>query len=422
MLFRQQALDEQSRVRMGDVLINQPRIFPVMTAATLVIVFLLGLAITFGTYSRKETVRGYLAPASGIAAINASRGGVITEVLIEEGDLVRAGTPLIRLSFDSSDVLEAGSVAVQLVLIDERIHEAETQLEAQARLFEGEDEHWRHTIHTGLLELTSLREREALAVQQMEISQTQLDRWEEMVSGGIAPRTLLDARRLEWISSAASLNDLRRLILQRADAQLDARHSLDLLPSRATMELSRTRSQLASLRQSRSDLERSAGYAILAPIDGRVTSIQASIGMTARPNHPLAAIVPAGVDLRAFLLVPTRSAGFLRSGQSVKLRIDAFPYQRFGSIEGDVTDLSSSPLTPEEVLAPIPVVEAVYRMSVDLPDQAIDTYGTRQPLIAGMTLSADVIVDNRPLWRWIVDPVLASTRSAATSPPNAEAQ
>lgn len=69
--------------------------------------------------------------------------------------------------------------------------------------------------------------------------------------------------------------------------------------------------------------------------------------------------------------------------------------------------LSNAVLTPAEIAAPIQVQQAVYRLTVDLSAQSMRAYGVEEALQPGMTLSADVIVDNRPLWRWFIDPILA---------------
>jgi membrane fusion protein len=411
-LFRKQVLDEQARTGLGDVIINQPRIFAVMTFATIVTTLLMVAVVIFGTYSRKETVSGYLAPTDGIATVYASRGGVVSRVGVSEGDLVRAGDPLISLTMDGAGSASPQSIAAQIVQTDDLIREARLQHAAQETLLDGEREHWEHTLEDIAEELQHREARESLLEEQVTIAFAQLTRWEEMAQRGLAPQAAVDVRRQNWISAQANLEELRRIILTSRSRLLDAGHSLELLPTRRELELSRTRSAITSLEQSKRDLERAAGYTLSAPIDGRIASLQANVGLTARGDQPLVAIVPDGTMLRAHILVPTRSAGFIDLGQEVRIRIDAFPYQRFGAINGYVESLSTVSLTPSEVVALIQVQEAVYRLTVDLPVQSMSAYGVEQPLQPGMTLSADIIVDERPFWRWFVDPVLSARKNS----------
>src|SRR5207248_427476 len=72
-------------------------------------------------------------------------------------------------------------------------------------------------------------------------------------------------------------------------------------------------------------------YTIVAPAAGRVTNLQAKPGRFEDGHLPLMSIVRDQDRLVATLYVPTRAAGFVRNGQKVKLRVDAFPFEKFGT-------------------------------------------------------------------------------------------
>lgn len=407
MLFRNEVLAARSRAGMGEVIINQPRIFLVMTVAALIISACIIAVALLGTYSRKETVPGYLAPQSGIASIVAVRGGIVTEIAVSEGERVEVGAPIARLSLDTAHPGTPHSLASQIEQAQVRIDEARLQYQAHEALFDGEAAQIEQTISALDAEIEHLHARQLLAREGVEIAQSQWQRWEDLSSRGLAPNIEVDRLRQALLNAQSAHQDITRLILERSNQREDARQVLDLLPTRRELELSRSRTNISALEQSKQDLERAAGYVVSAPISGRITSIQATPGQTVRPDRPLAAVVPNGERLRAHLLVPTSAAGFIEPGQTVRIRIDAFHYQRFGSLEGRIVSLSNAVLTPAEIAAPIQVQQAVYRLTVDLSAQSMRAYGVEEALQPGMTLSADVIVDNRPLWRWFIDPILA---------------
>ncbi len=83
---------------------------------------------------------------------------------------------------------------------------------------------------------------------------------------------------------------------------------------------------------------------IRAPIAGRVSSLQATVGKPADPRQLQLSIVPDGSTLQAELFVPTRARGFVRPGQEVRILYDAFPYQRYGTHRGQVDDVSQTVL------------------------------------------------------------------------------
>jgi membrane fusion protein len=112
--------------------------------------------------------------------------------------------------------------------------------------------------------------------------------------------------------------------------------------------------------------------------------------------------------LQAELFFPTRAFGFVRPGQQVRILYDAFPYQKFGTYRGSVTRISHSILTGNETTGPIALKEPAYRVSVALERPDIDAYGLKMPLQPDMLLKADVVLEQRSLMRWLLDPVLSA--------------
>ena len=97
----------------------------------------------------------------------------------------------------------------------------------------------------------------------------------------------------------------------------------------------------AQLTQRRVEAETARGYVLTSPIDGTVTALTASLGQQAEEHEPLMVVMPAGGRPRAELYVPTRAAGFLAIGQEVRLAVDAFPYQSFGTVRARIVEISS---------------------------------------------------------------------------------
>jgi membrane fusion protein len=92
--------------------------------------------------------------------------------------------------------------------------------------------------------------------------------------------------------------------------------------------------------------------------------------------------------------------------------VDAFPFQQYGVIQGQVREIARSALRPGEINAPIEFKEPVYRVRVALIGPGIRAYGVDKPLQPGMTLKADVITDKRTFMSWLLDPLLAARARA----------
>src|SRR5207248_7705638 len=129
-------------------------------------------------------------------------------------------------------------------------------------------------------------------------------------------------------------------------------------------------------------------------------------GQTVQPQRLQLEIVPDDSPLQAELLIPTRAAGFVRIGQTVRFLYDAFPYQNFGAYTGRITELSHTVLTKSDTAGPIAPEEPVYKAIAVLDRPDVDANGKAVPLQAGMLLKAQIILDRRTLASWILDPLL----------------
>jgi membrane fusion protein len=121
--------------------------------------------------------------------------------------------------------------------------------------------------------------------------------------------------------------------------------------------------------------------------------------------------LPEDAKLEAHLFAPSRSIGFVRSGQPVLLRYPAFPSQKFGSQHAHVVAVSRNALTAGDLgfTPPEGGREALYRIRASLDSQQILAYGKPEALQAGMLVEADILLDRRRLIEWIFDPLLSLT-------------
>ncbi len=120
----------------------------------------------------------------------------------------------------------------------------------------------------------------------------------------------------------------------------------------------------------------------------------------------MATIIPINSDLEARLLVPSRAIGFIEPGQTVMIRLAAFPYQKFGQAEGTVSRVERSPIS-EFSGEGTQRNEPMYRVTVRLVKQSVLAYGKEQQYKTGMTLEADIRQDRRRLIEWVFSPIIS---------------
>jgi len=403
-LFRKEATDAQGQRLFGEVTIAQPLSFAVMSSFLLAILLTAAGFVVTGTYARKETVIGFLQPDKGIVRVFSPASGVVTEVLVDEGQSVEAGQMLARIQTERRAASGVSVRATMLDTIEAQLTEVENRIQLQKRRAKAERERLE-------AQLVSLREEREQLADQIEIQEelvqvaiNNLKAIENLTEDGVISETEYKAREEQVLGYRQELSALKQRKAANADQIRQTELELEQLPIEGEDRLSELASTRASLERQKAELAGQRAFTVTAPVSGRVTALRAVNGGRAG-NEPLLAILPEGGVLEAHLFVPSRAIGFVEPGQEVKLAYDAFDHRRFGVYDGTVRDVSATVLPPGDVAGPISVEQPVYRVTVALENQSVRAYGKTVPLQAGMTLTADIIMERRSLGDWLLDPL-----------------
>ena len=404
-LFRRQALQAASEPLWGELLLRSPRIARFAIPLLLLGFVLLGVLLVKGSYVRSESVPGYISPQGGWVRVYPPYEGRILEVLVEEGEQVSADARLVQLvnrravgnETYSEDELEAELVEQESTLERELVNEERRQTE-EIRWYEQE-----FTALSARRDI--LAERVEVLDEQLRLREAALSRATALVASATLARADLETYRETYFAAQATQLGARHE-LSTLDSTL-RKHRLDLksLPvtqfarrSSLTRELSRVRQQLANLRGQ-------MDYFVTAPVSGTVRGVSIAQGDQVERGRPMFSILVEEADVRAVLLVPSRAIGFVRSGQSVSLKFDAFPHEQFGTTLGRVTEVGRTSLTAEELTRPPPVPGSVYRVYVKPLESEVHAYGTSASLLPGMSLEAEIQLESRSLWQWLTAPL-----------------
>jgi membrane fusion protein len=162
-----------------------------------------------------------------------------------------------------------------------------------------------------------------------------------------------------------------------------------------------------------SALERSAiavrarrAFAVRAPVGGRVVSVMRKTGDAAAPNVAALTLIPNDSTLVGRALIPTNAIGFVVTGQDVRIRYDAFPYQHFGVQRAVVRAIEHSVLFEGDEYGPLRVARPAYPATLELDRQAIVADARDVPLQSGMSFSADIVLERRRIVEWLFEPLL----------------
>ena len=407
-LFRHEVVDFQEIERQfGRAILLQPISLKVITWLLASVVVLSLFLLVVGQYSRKATVSGYLIPSVGTAKIFALQRGTITKVDVTEGQEVQEQQPL--LTIDTTQISATGedvNAAILRTLLGQR-DELNSQIAGETQRQASERQRLTLLIQGAKDEIAQLEGKIPLQQERIKIIESLVASVAKLEAKGIVTTVEFKRRQSEALDLKQNLNSLRQQLAARQNQLTDTQYTLNQLPIAIAEKIQLLRNELSTVEQRISEINGRRAFVIRAPITGRVSALQASSGKLAEPNQLQLEIIPTST-LKAELLVPSRSIGFVRVGQRVGIRYDAFPYQNFGRYNGTITDISHNILTRSDVSSGfITLEEPVYRVTAALNRQDVNAYGKSMPLQAGMLLKADVILDKRSLMQWVLDPLLS---------------
>ena len=369
-----------------------------------VVAIIIGLIA--GSYARKEVVYGWLRPDKGLVKVIAPQLGTVSAVHVGENQHVRKNDSLVTLNLDTAFAGGDGVYGVALVEIEAQIAETENLLTLTDQRFDQESRELLSRIVSTQAEVSSLVSQRHVLDERIRTASASMNRFEVLASRKVASRH--DVERQQEIVLALQQSDQQiAQQIQIKEGELEAYQlQLDGLPVRQQTALAELRADLSGLRAQHAQVARQGSVVLKAPVDGSIAALPVSSGQSMGPRQLAVSLLPQGGRLEAELFAPTRAAGFIQIGQTVRLQFDAFPYQRYGAVEGEIVSISRTIFEPAELPVSLNVSGPVYRIVARISTQHIDAYGERFPLQAGMTLSAYIIQEERKLWQVLLEPLL----------------
>ena len=316
------------------------------------------------------TVQGQLKSIGGTVEVKTPAGGRVAEVLFSDGEVVRKGQPLMR--FDTRQATDERETLTQLIAAERK--QLKTQLDTLAS------------------QEATLAGRRAVLQQRMVTQSTILSEMESLVEQGGFQRLQFLQQQDQLFELENEINDLKeqdsRLKFQAEDVQLQSRKSIDQMRNR--------------LREAELQLQYQN---VLAPVSGVVFDPQATVEGVLGPGERILSIVPQQ-GLYAEVFVPNKDIGFIKPGQEAKVRVDAFPFTRYGELPGAVTQIAADALAPD-------ATQNFYRFPVKLTLERsfLESDGVKVPLKAGMSVTTNLKLRDKRVISLVSDLLVDQTDS-----------
>lgn len=412
-LFRKEVLEhKRSHTFSGETAL--PNTFSLKILICILFILFIGIFafITFGSYTERRTVSGYLTPITGIVKVSSPIVGTIEDLFIKEGDVVEKNQSLALMRNQ-----QYGSQGDYNYEIRKNLNERLILLQEKEPLIT-QDFADRKQIAFHLLQDAknqSLKNTQQINTQikKVALAKSNLTRYTQGLTDGAisqAELQLVQEKILELELYLNTLEERRDSLSNNIKTKQLEYNQLNLTQQK---EMSELKTQISTINQSILEIDKQVTTKIVAPVSGKVTSINNYKNQSITPSKPLLSIIPNNSKLKATLLIPPGDIGFIKVSDPVSIRYQAFPYQKYGQAKGHITSISKTTVLINDLVENSGFSltnqsnKSVYLVDIELDQQSMHIDGHDKALETGMTLDADIKLENRKLYQWILEPLIS---------------
>jgi len=232
-----------------------------------------------------------------------------------------------------------------------------------------------------------------------------------LVSKGLEPQ--LELVRLDrTLADAVGRQDTARTSIMRLQAAIEETRArkesaTTQFRAEARVEANKTLAELRSLEEVMPALADKKGRAeVRSPVTGIVNRVlMSTIGGVAKPGEPLAEVVPADDQLVFEAQVSPTDIGFVKEGQSARIKLTAYDYSIFGAMTGTVKYVAADAVSNEKG-------ESFFIARIVTPTPVLESRGKQLLVMPGMQAQVDIITGYKTIWNYLSKPLLAVRENA----------
>lgn len=396
----------------------------------------------FGRVDIVASAEGRLVPKTFTKIVQPAEAGIVTEILVKEGQEVAAGQALIRMDATAA-MADLGTLKSESALKSLTLRRIDAELQGKPFLMQANDPPalfsqvmaQYHARRQAYLDAVSQEQAvlekakyDLAAAQQtlqklqatLPLYQQSATSYEKLVKEGFVSEMGANDKIRERIekeqdlkTQAATVQALKSTITQSQKklAQLKSNYDSQLLNERVENESeSRKVNGELTKQQFKSDL-----LELKAPQAGIVKDLNlTTIGTVVQPGAVLLNVVPKTEPLVTEVAIKNEDVGFVHPGQKAKVKLSAYPFQKYGLIEGTVEHVGADSNTNDAQKQLIQQQPLTYKAFIKLNDQALKApSGEELKLTAGMSVVAEIHQGTRSVIEYLTSPVQKVSQEAA---------
>lgn len=380
------------------------------------------------------SAEGRLVPASYTKVVQPSEPGVVSEILVSDGDAVREGQVLLRMDarLSTADTQALGTdVALRrltLQRIDAELNgrvalpakgermelfaQVDSQFKARRRAYEDALAQETEAANKARADLAAAQQVLEKLAQTVPVYRQSAEAYRKLVGEGFVGELAAAEKSREALEKEQDLKTQAATVrsLQAAIAQSEKR--IAAVRSQYRSQLEDLRADTATqLNRSAQEFEKAGVKAgmleIRSPADGIVKDLAVTAkGAVVAAGASLLNVVPVGESLQAEVLLKNEDVGFVAAGQGARLKVAAYPFQKYGMLDGAVALVSADAMDPRQT-AQNQGPQLTYRalLRLDAPALKSAASGERLALAPGMLVTAEIHQGQRTVLEYLLSPV-----------------
>ncbi len=410
----------------------------------LVICGLVGSLILWAFFAKLDviaTAQGRLVPISFTKVVQPAEAGVVLDILVKDGQAVKAGQVLLRLDARLAmselgglardvDIKKLSLQRIEAELSDqafiapaqapaEVVAQVQAQYRARRQSYQDALAQETENLNKAKADLASAGQVLSKLRQTVPLYQQSAQAYDKLLKEGFIGEVAANEKKREYLEREQDLKAQEANVqsLQAVIAGIDKKLASIRSNYRAQLENERIET-LTQLNKSGQELQKSTIKSglleITAPTDGVVKDLAVnSKGAVVQAGSLLMNIVPQNELLQAEVLLSNEDVGFVSQGQKAQIKIAAYPFQKYGLIDGKVSLLSADSADPKQQQQ-TQQPQLSYRALLSLNEQQLkNPNGEKLSLTAGMLVAAEIHQGRRTVLEYLLSPVMKVGAEAA---------
>lgn len=421
----------------------------------LALITLLVIALVWSIIGRIDiyaTLQGKIIPAGHVKVIEPLITGKIQAIHVRQGARVKKGATLIELDPTEHGAertrldeemtittavsvrLRAAMLAVEksvppdkvALLMPETVPEGVQKLQRNVlgrtlAAYRSEQERLGSEAYQKAMELERTRGTVVEREQLVAVMTERLDMLDALVKKGSSSRAtwleraeLLYEQRADLATDKGRLAEIEAGIKALKERAVERRHAI---LQELVKELAENEKRLSGLRQEvRKAHMRDAQSTLVAPVSGTVQQLAVhTVGDVVTTGQQLMVIVPDGTPLEVEAMLLNKDKGFVREGQGARIKVETFPFTKYGIIPAEVVAVSNDAISPQQqagaqapsaASAAADTGQLVFPVRIALARETISVEGEDVRLSPGMAVAAEVKTGDRRIIEFILSPLL----------------